>query len=488
MMSIKNKAAKGLMWSFIERFSNQGIQFVLTIVVARVLLPDDYGLVAMLSFFMAIAQTLVDSGFSNALIQKKNRDEVDYSTIFFFNILISLFIYLLLYVSAPFIAHFYNQPLLTKIARVYGLLIIINSLAVVQMTRLTIELDFKKLAFASLLSVLIGGGVGVSMAYGGYGVWSLVWQALCSGLVWVVSLWIFAGWKPRLCFSFTSLKSLFSFGSKLLCSSLIHTVYLNMYSLVVGKVFNSVTLGYFNRAQTLGAFPAQNFSNIIQKVIYPIQCSCQDDDKRFEQIFVTYLRISSLLLFPLMIGFALLAAPLISMLLTDKWLPIVPLLQIICVSMMWMPMMQANVSVLDAKGRSDYHLQSEVIKKILAVVILACTLPLGIMGVCVGMVVYSLTDLMVIIAYSRRLTSVGYLAQVRIFGSSLLLSSIMGGAVWLSTYFVSLPILKLLIGTIVGLLSYYALIKLFKPQDLKLLFSFFARKQAIDDDQISTKR
>ena len=240
-MSIKNQAARGMMWNFIERFSTQGIQFVLTIVIARILSPDDYGLVAMLSIFMAIAQTLVDSGFGNALIQKKNRTEVDYSTTFYFNITVSILIYLLLFISAPWIADFYNQPKLTMIARVYGILIVLNSLASVQMTRLMIVLDFRKLAFASLLSVSVGGSIGIFMAYQGYGVWALVSQALFGSLAWVGGLWFLACWIPKWRFSITSFRALFSFGSKILFSSLLHTLYTNMYSLVVGKFFNAST-------------------------------------------------------------------------------------------------------------------------------------------------------------------------------------------------------------------------------------------------------
>mgnify|MGYP000031918989 FL=1 len=274
------------------------------------------------------------------------------------------------------------------------------------------------------------------MAYQGYGVWALVCQALFGGLAWAGGLWLFARWIPKCCFSWTSFRTLFSFGSKILFSSLLHTLYTNMYSLVVGKCFNASTLGYFNRAYTLGLFPAQNFANIIQKVTYPIQCRYQDDNERFNQIFISYLRIAGFVLFPLMIGLAVLAEPVIAVLLTEKWLPIVPLLQIICMSMMWLPMMQANVSVLDAKGRSDYHLHSEIIKKILAVFILLSTLPFGIKGVCLGMLIYSITDLIVVIAYSRKLTSIGYRGQLKIFIPSLFLAFSMGGIVWLATYYI----------------------------------------------------
>lgn len=482
-MSIKDQAAKGMMWNAIERLSSQGIQFVLTIIIARILSPDDYGLVAMLGIFIAIAQTIIDSGFSNALIQKTNRTEIDYSTMFYFNIIASIFIYLLLFVSAPWIALFYDKPELVKIVRFIGITLITNSLGVIQMTRLIIALDFKKLAIAALLSVIISGSLGLWMAYHGYGVWTLVFQALLSNLSWTVTLWIFAKWSPKWCFSLSSFRELFSFGSKLLFSNLLHTLYTNMYSLVVGKYFNASTLGYFNRAYTLGQFPVQNFGNIVQKVLYPIQCRFQDEDEKFNQIFISYLRISSFVLFPLMIGFTVLATPVITLLLTEKWLPAVPLLQIMCLSMMWFPIMQANVSVLDAKGRSDYHLQSEIIKKILAVFILLATLPFGINGVCLGMMIYSFVDMAVVIAYSRRLTSVGYKLQFKILIPSFMLALIMGGLVYLIAYNINSVVHKLLVGAGVGFIFYVTLAYLLRFQEFKILLSFI--KKSDDFFQVS---
>lgn len=474
-MSIKDQAAKGMMWNAVERFSSQGIQFILTIIIARILSPDDYGLVAMLGVFIAIAQSLIDSGFSNALIQKRNRTEVDYNTMFYFNIVASILMYLLLFVSAPWIGMFYNQPQLVKIVRVLGILLITNSFGTIQMTRLTIALDFKKLAITALLSVIISGSLGVWMAYHGFGVWTLVFQMLLSNLSWTVILWLFAKWTPKWCFSWFSFRSLFSFGSKLLFSNLLHTLYTNMYSLVVGKYFNASVLGYFNRAYTLGQFPVQNFGNIVQKVLYPIQCQYQDEDEKFNKIFISYLRISGFVLFPLMIGFAVLAAPVISLLLTDKWLPAVPLLQIICLSMMWLPIMQANVAVLDAKGRTDYHLQAEIIKKILAVLILLVTLPFGIQSVCLGMLIYSFVDLSVIIAFSRRLTSVGYIAQIRIIAPSFILALCMGVLVYCISCYIDSSVLKLLVGIGTGFIFYVVLAYLLKFREFKILISFLKK-------------
>ncbi|MEL5896306.1 lipopolysaccharide biosynthesis protein [Bacteroides sp. GD17] len=474
-MSIKNQAAKGVMWNAIERFSSQGIQFVLTIVIARLLSPDDYGLIAMLGIFMAIAQTMVDSGFCNALIQKKNRTELDYNTMFYFNIAAAVFIYLLLFVSAPFIADFYNQPALVKVTRVFGLGLITSSLGTIQMTRLMIALDFKKLAIATLLSVVVGGSIGVWMACHGYGVWTLVFQNLIGNLTWTVILWHSARWRPAWEFSLTSFRSLFSFGSRLLFSNLLHTLYTNMYSLVVGKCFNAATLGFFNRAYTLGQFPVQNFGNVVQKVLYPIQCRYQDNDDKFNEIFITYLRVSGFLLFPLMIGLAVLSTPVIQLLLTEKWLSAASFLQVLSLAFMWLPIMQANVSVLDAKGRSDYHMQSEIIKKILAVLILFSTIPFGIKAVCWGVLVYSAVDMIVIVAYSRRLTGIGYKAQIRILAPSMLLAICMGGIVYMVASLVSSVAAKLVLGLICGVAFYVLTTWLLKFQEYKLLRSFLRK-------------
>lgn len=460
------------MWNAIERFSTQGIQFVLTIVIARILSPDDYGLVAMLSIFMAIAQTLVDSGFGNALIQKKDRTEVDYSTTFYFNFVFSAFIYLVLFLIAPYISVFYEQPELVSITRIFGLTLIINSLSIVQQARLTAVLDFKKQALASFLSVLIGGGAGVWMAYHEFGVWTLVWQSLFSSSCRSLILWIYARWMPRWLFSWSSFRSLFSFGSKIMLSGILHTIYINMYSLVIGKMFNAVELGYFNRAYTLGQFPVQNFSNIVLRVIYPIQCRYQNDMKMFNYLFVNSLRISCFLTFPLMTGIVVLATPMVQILLTDKWLPIVPLLQIVCISQMWDPIMRLNSLVLDAKGRSDYRLYSEIIKKIVAFSILFISIPFGIKVMCVGLVLYSFADMLIIIGYSRKVTNVGYWQQIKSILPIVMLSTGMGvGMCFISNCLSSFSsVLQLIIGGISGIVIYLIGAYLFKFPEWRIIY------------------
>ncbi|KAA6316526.1 Teichuronic acid biosynthesis protein TuaB, partial [termite gut metagenome] len=323
------ESLKGVVWSAVDRFSVQGIQFVLSIILARLVAPSEYGLIAMLGIFLAIAQTFIDSGFSNALIQKKDRTETDYSTVFYFNIAVAGIVYAILFICSPYIAGFYKEPQLEIITKWVGLNIVISAFSIVQRTKLTVKLDFKTQTKASLLAVIVSGCIGIALAYQGFGVWALVIQALSSSFLNTLLLWIFAKWKPSLIFSWQSFHILFSFGSKLLLSSLLHTLYMNLYTLIIGRRFSAVNVGYFNRSQTLAMFPSTNITDIISRVMYPSLCSIQDEEERLKKLFFKYLRMVSFIVFPLMIGLSVLSKPLIQVVLTDKWLPAASLLSIL---------------------------------------------------------------------------------------------------------------------------------------------------------------
>lgn len=269
---------KGIIWSAIERFSSQGLQFILSIIIARLVSPADYGLIAMLTIFLAIAQSLVDCGFSNALIQKQDRNDTDFSTVFYFNSLISILIYILFWISSPFIASFYDEPKLNNIARAAGINFIISALGIVQRTQMTISLNFKKQAKITLASVFSGGIIGVFLAWKNYGVWALVIQTLTTNFISTTLFWITSKWKPLFVFSISSFNKLFSFGSKMVLTGLLATIYNNIYSLVIGKYFSSQDLGFYNRMNTLAAFPSSNITNIIARAVYPVQCEMQNDN------------------------------------------------------------------------------------------------------------------------------------------------------------------------------------------------------------------
>lgn len=477
MSSLKQQATKSVLWSAIERFSVQGIQYIINIIIARLLLPSDYGVIAMLNIFLAVFQAVIDGGFANALIQKKDTTNVDCSTVFYFNIAVSVVMYAILYLSSAHIALFFEVPQLDLITKVVGLTLIINSLGIVQQARLTIALDFKHQAVASLSAVVISSPVGVWLAYNGYGAWSLVWHTLFNNLIRVALLWVFAKWRPQRVFSKESFRTLFSFGSKLLASSVLHTIYVNMYTLIIGKKFAATELGFFNRATTLAQFPSTNFTNIIVKAIYPIQCKMQDDIEQLNRTFMIYMRMACYVIFPIMIMLCAVAEPMIRIILTDKWLPSVPLFQILCLAYMWDPIMKINNNILNVKGRSDYFLHAEIIKKIVAVVILLATIPFGVTVMCIGLIGYAVADMVIIIYYSNKVIHISVWRQMRELAPVTLLSFSMGAVSYLSLYLFDDPLLQLITGLATGGLYYLIMSHLFGFKEFKQLLSIVAKRK-----------
>lgn len=460
--SLKKQAVKGVVWSAVERFSVQGIQFVLSIVIARLVAPSEYGLIAMLGIFMAIAQTFIDSGFSNALVQKKDRTEVDFSTVFYFNIVVALLVYLILYFSAPYIALFYKEPLLDIITKWVGVNIIISAFSIVQRAKLTIQLDFKTQAKASLISVVASGVLGVFLAYYGYGVWALVTQALLNNLLDTFLLWLFAHWMPKWKFSYQSFKQLFSFGSKLLLSGLLHTVYLNLYTLVIGRKYSATDVGYYNRSYSIAQYPSVNIVMIISRAIYPLQCEMQDDDERLTRSFIQYLRMSCCIIFPLMVTLAVLAKPLVLALLTEKWIAMSDLLSVLCIAYMWYPVMTINNQILNVKGRSDYFLKAEIIKKCVAIIVLLATMPFGVKVLCWGVLLYNMLDMAIIIIYTKKVINTGFVEQIKALQAILGVSIGTGVVVYLFILVVSHVYVQLLGGIIVGGAVFTLLSHIFK--------------------------
>jgi teichuronic acid exporter len=473
--SLTSKTVKSVFWSAIERFSVQIVQFVITIILARLVAPSEYGLIAMLAIFIAIAQSFVDSGFTSALVQKKNRTETDFSTVFYFNIVISLIAYLVLFLSAPYIALYYREPLLELVCKWLGLSLIIQSLSIVQVAKLTVLLDFKTQARASLTAVIISGILGVYLAYSGYGVWALVVQSLLNNLLNTIFLWMLAKWIPKLIFSWSSLKTLFSFGSKLLLSGLLHTIYINLYSLVIGRKYSATDVGYFNQASTSARFPSVSLMAIISRAIYPIQCENQDKDEILASSFIQYLRMCSYIIFPVMICIAVLAKPLISVVLTDKWLPMSDLLTILCLGYMWIPIMVLNNQILNVKGRSDYFLKAEIIKKIVGLVILLVTVQFGLTIICIGLFLYNIFDMLIIIYYSKKVINTGYYKQFKSVFPIFSLSVIMGGIVYLSLLIISNVYLQLFLGGLIGVIVYLSFSYLLKVKEFNFLLLKFKK-------------
>lgn len=474
--NLKVKAARGLFWSSVDRFSSQGISFVFSIFLARILDISDYGIVAMIVVFMAIAQAFVDSGFSSALIRKPDLNEEDKSTAFYFNIVVGLACYGILFIASPLITDFYDEPLLSPIIRVTGLSIIFNSLCVVQRALFTIAVDFKTQAIISLACTVISGIVGLVMAYNGYGVWALVAQSTISTFLNFVLLWLCSRWRPVTGFSRASFRYLFNFGSKLLASGLLDTLYNNAYPIVIGKFYNSAQLGLYSRAQGYASLPSSNITGILQRVTFPVLSLMQNDDERLALNYRRLLRVSAFVVFPLMVMLAAVAAPLIRVMITSKWDGCVGFLQILSLAMMWYPIHAINLNLLQVKGRSDLFLRLEIYKKILGVLILICTIPLGVTAMCWGLVIGSVFSLVMNTYYTGKLIKVGFFIQMKDLLPTLVNSVIMGGIAYYIVNKIDSSIISLIAACSMATAFYFTTSYLLKFPELKEVLLIIKRK------------
>ncbi len=411
--SLRGKSTKGIFWSAIERFSLTAVQFVVQIILARLVSPHDYGAIAIVLVFLAVAQIFVDSGLTSALIQNKNRTERDLSTVFFTNLTVALLGYGLLFASAPWIARFYEMPQLQGITRVVSLTLVISALSAVHRTRLVIAVDFKTQTKASFVAVIISAIVGIGMAYRGFGVWALVAQTLVNASFNTLLLWILARWHPRERFCWASFHPMFKFGSKLLLANLLHTFYSNMAPLLIGKFFSPSVLGLYSRAQQFASFPPHVLSDTVSRVAFPVLSTIQDDDKRLRSIYYKYLRFCASLIIPTLLFLIVVSEPTIFLLLGEKWSGAAPLLQILCLGWMLEPIARVNLNLLYVKGRTDLVLRLEVVKKTLAIALLLCALPFGIVALCWSHTLYSFISVALNTYYTGRFIQMTYFAQVR---------------------------------------------------------------------------
>lgn len=452
--NIKSQTIKGVIWSSIERFSMQGVQFVLGIIMARLLTPDDYGLIGMIFVFMSMSQVFIDGGFANALIQKKDRTETDYSTVFYINLGISILFYLILFVSAPYIASFYNQPLLTEITRVYSVNLILNSLTAVNKTKLVVAVDFKTQTKISFTSALISGIIGVSCALCGYGVWAIVIQTITFALLNIILSFYYVKWIPQWTFSYISFKKMFSFGSKLLIANLISNVYTNLYVFIIGKKFSPSSLGLYTRADQFAQFASTNLGSILLRVAFPVLSQVQDDDYRLINAYKKYITMSALIIFPLILGLCGVAKPLVLLLLSEKWVDCVILLQILCFAYLWNCIVTINLNLLNVKGRSDLVLRLEVFKKSIAFTILFISLYFDLKGICIGLAVYSLLAFYMNTYYTKKILNYGFRKQfMEIFPYLAASLFIMTEALIISAY-IEHPFFSLCVSLIICPISY----------------------------------
>lgn len=411
--SLRGKTVKGVGWSFIDSFAGQGITFLVSLVLARLLTPEEYGLIGIVSIFIAVFNSIVDSGFSNALIRKSDARDIDYNTVFITNMVFSVVLFFALFFSAPFIADFFNRPQLSPLLKVMASIVIINAFAIIQRTLLVKRIDFKTQTKISLISSITSGVVGIGMAYCDYGVWSLAGQQISRQLLNSLFLWIFAKWYPKLQFSWSSFKELFGFGWKLLISSLIDTVWKEIYQVVIGKCYSPATLGQYTRAHQFSGIFSSNLNSIIQRVSYPVLSAIQDDKERLKQAYRRVIKVTMLVTFTLMLGLAAVSKPMIQVLVGNQWLMAANLLPIICLQMMLYPLHSLNLNMLQVQGRSDLFLRLEIIKKCVAVIPLLLGIFIGIYwmlwgSVCTGLFSYYLNSY-----YSGKFLKYSMLSQIK---------------------------------------------------------------------------
>lgn len=451
---MKQTLVSGVFWSAIDRFAVVALQVVFEILLARMLLPDDYGLIGMVIVFIAIAQVFVDGGFLNALIQKKDRTETDYSTVFFTSIAIAVLVYLILFLCAPLISQFYEVPELTLIVRLLGLNILFNSVAIVYRAKLSVSMDFKSQARFSIISVILSGIVGIMLAANGWGVWSLVVQMVSMYALNAVLLIYNIRWWPVYGFSVESFKKLFGFGSKLLIAGVIQAVYSNLYQLVIGKVYRAGDLGLYTKSMQFTLYPSSMITNMLQRVMFPYLSNYQDDDKMLFELNKQYYSIISMFFFPLFTGLAIMAEPFVRVLLTEAWIDAVPIIRILSFAFLLFPFINVNMYVFQIKGLSGRFLFIEIVTKISGIIILIITLRMGLIAICWGLLIQNILQWIITSFFSDRTLKSPMFSQIKVLSPIMIFSLLLYFLMQLLLPVLNYLWLQLFIGIILILLSY----------------------------------
>lgn len=458
---LKNKVASGLVWRGFERIGTLGVQFVISIILARLLLPKDFGTIAMITVFIGLASTFAESGFGTALIQKKKLNPDDYYSVFYFNIAFAVLLYFILFMAAPWIAVFYREPLLVNILRVLALTLIVEAFGKIQSTVLARDMLFKFSFKVNLAASLASGVIGISMAYAGFGLWSLVGATIGSSVIATILRWLVVGWRPRWRFSFKSIRSLFKYSSRILGSGLLDTIFNNIYTLIIGRLFNPTAVGHYNRGQSLPSLLVTSINGTIASIMFPAFAACQDDRARVKRIMRLMLTTTTFLVFPTLFGLAAVADPLVRLLLTEKWLPCVPYVQVSCITFAFWPVHVANIQVIKALGRSDIFLNLEIFKRVIIVAAILVTAPLGIMAMVIGQAVTSVICVVVNAWPNRKLVHYTPGEQIADIALPLVAALLMAVSVYCVGLFIANLVLRLAIQIFLGGVLYLALCRIF---------------------------
>jgi len=475
-MGLKEQAAKGVFWVFAEQFGSQLIGFVINLVLARVLLPSDFGTIALYGIIMSVSAVLINGGLTSSLVRAQYVDERDLSTVFWFNFGVSLVVYCIVFFTAPLVASFYEVPVLTGLIRTYAIILIIDSFAAVQVSKVLKEMHFKTAFKIQLPSMLVGGATGIYFATHGHGVWSLIYSSLIQNFVYTLQYWIYSDWRPAFIFDMEKFKYHFSFGVKLTASSLLDTIFNNLYSIIIGKKFSPTQLGYYNRADSLKQLPITNIAGALNRVTFPLFSKIAHDDVALKKYYKTIVMVVIFLIAPLSVLMVVVAEPLIRFLLTEKWMPSVPYFQILSIGGIFYPIHAYNLNILQAKGRSDLYLRIEIIKKFVIVGVILASLSFGMMGLVWGSVLISIIAVFINTHYTSKFIDYPILNQFLDLLPSIIKALIIGAFVYfLDQYFLIkfADIIRLVISVLVYLLIYFGQAYLFKTKELFVLFDLF---------------
>jgi len=479
-MSLKKQALSGVFWSSTQLFGNQFIGFGVSLILARLLLPSEFGLIAMIGIFIGLGTALINSGLTQSLIRSENLDDEDFSTVFFFNLGGSIIIYSIIYFVAPFIATFYNQEVLTLIVRVYCIVFIINAFSAIQITRLTKMMDFKTQMKVSIPSLIIGSSVGIYMAYNDYGVWSLVWSSITQTIAGTLQLWFWSKWRPLWVFNIAKFKYHFQYGVKLMLSGILDLIFTNAYTIIIGKFFAPAQVGFYNRAETLQMLPVRSISSIITKVSFPLFSSIQNDDVRLKSIYKRIMQMVVFIVTPSLILMAVMAEPLFRLLFTEKWLPAVPYFQILCFNGILYPIHSYNLQILNVKGRSDLFLKLEIFKKIIVVLVILVSFQYGIYGLLYGSVLTSVIAFFINTHFSGKFLNYPAWEQTKDLLPIISLGILIGAVIYFldRNFTCDIPndFFRIVLGVSLGGVVYIAAAYLFKMNSVTELIHIIQRK------------
>jgi len=480
VQSLEDKTVSGMFWSLLQKLGGKGITFLVMILLARMLTPEDFGLIGLLMVFIQVSQVLIEGGFNLALIQKKDTDEEDYSSVFYINLGVSVFLYLILFFAAPYIADFYHQHSLIILIRAFSLVFIINAFSYVQEARLTKEVKFKTLMFIHIPATVIGGIVSIVMAFNNLGVWSIIGLQLVTRIAYAIQIWIYAKWVPKWSFNFQKAKDLFSFGGKLLVSNIINTIYSNIFLIIIGKFYSITRVGYYQNANNIAYTPSTTLTSVLISVSFPIFSSIQDDNTKLKKGYKKVMRQAFFWICPVFVLAGVLAKPLFLLVFTEKWLPAVPYFQVFCVGAILQPLSVYNLNIVNVKGRSDMFLKLETSRRVITILALIVVFPFGIWGLLTVQAAGELFSYLLFAHFSGRFIGYTLKEQILDIMPIFILSICIGILVLIFNYFLGSfsPLLQVIFGISVGAFLYGLIARAFEISAYKDFTEIFRKKFA----------